>query len=484
MPVSKLVHQVYFDNGVDVVPVSPTDELPVTGDWLTEAQYVANTQTDALTDAELRASPVPVTVGGTVAANVASDYLFSQYEATLADGAEIVSPILDMESVDKWQGEFGAGAAGLTQVIETANDAALSEFTVTSSTVINTTFQLFNVIVRQRYLRIRWQNNTGSPVSGCYAAIKASYGSSDKLSVFPLSVSPTDFSQAALVQAVAKEQQPDGDYVNRPADGNVAHVTTPLIASGSTTIGPFDTDGWKAIELYIATDQVSLQDGIVVEFTPDAGAAVPVYYPGPKFTFGADAVSSGFLVKRFAPSLDGFRITYTNGGIPQGSFFLSLELKNGVTEPTTTSIENDIDPTQSAALGRNIEFAINDSGDYGNITRGPQGGKRVSIYEHEAETPIESLNALSGNATSVGSGSATQIASAPPAGTRTITIQADPDNTKVVYFGFNASVTSGNAPGALQAGDFITFEVDSTPLFYAISGSGSQIVRWIYAGRV
>lgn len=421
---------------------------------------------------------------GDIETRVVAQYLFSEYAATIADGEEIASPIIDMAEVDKWQGEFGAGAVGLTQIIETANDAALSEFAVTSNTIVDNTFQLFNVIVRQRYLRIRWQNNTGSPVSGCYAAIKATYGSSDKLSVFPLSVAPTDFSQAALVQAVAKAQQPDGDYVNAPADGNVFTHSSPLGAAGTFTTPAFDTDGWKAIELYVATDQVSLQDGILIEFTPDAQAVSPVWYPGPQFTFAQDAVDAGFLIKRFAPALDGFRLTYTNGGFAQSAFFASLEIKTSATEPTSTSIENDIDPSQAAALGRSVDFAKNDIGVYGNITRGPLGGKRVSVYEHESETPIESLNALSGNATSVNSTSPTQIAGAPPLGTRAVTIQADPDNTKVIYIGFNGAVTSGNAPCALQSGDFITFEVDDTPVFYAISGAGSQSVRWIYGGRV
>lgn len=37
--------------------------VAVSGNWLTEAQYVANTQINGLTDAELRASPVPVDTG-------------------------------------------------------------------------------------------------------------------------------------------------------------------------------------------------------------------------------------------------------------------------------------------------------------------------------------------------------------------------------------------------------------------------------------
>lgn len=415
---------------------------------------------------------------------VSSDYLFSQYEATLADGAEIASPILDMEGVDKWQGEFGSGVVGLTQVIETSNDAAFSEFAVTSSTTINVTFQLFNVIVRQRYLRIRWQNNTGSPVSGCYAAIKASYGSSDKLSVFPLNVAPTDFSQAALVQAVTKGQQPDGDYVNTPADGNLIRYTTPIGAAGSVVMGPFDTDGWKAIELYIATDQVSATEGIIIEYTPDANAVSPVYYPGPKFTYSAIEVGTGFVVKRLPPALDGFRLTYTNGGFAQSNILISVELKVNSTESSSVSIENQINASLSALMTRTIVGGKNDLGTYGNILRGPLGGFRTSIYEHEVETPIKPLNALSGNATSVGSGTATRIASAAPAGTKSIEIQADPDNTKIVYLGFNSGVTSGNAPMALNAGDARVYEVDGTPEFWAISASGSQAVRWTYIGEV
>lgn len=103
MTVSKLVHQVYFDNGVDVVPVSPTDELPVTGDWLTNAQYVAaipteyplpaaqvstlTPQTNALTDAQLRASAVPVNTGLTQPTTPADTQPMSAVSLPLPTGA-------------------------------------------------------------------------------------------------------------------------------------------------------------------------------------------------------------------------------------------------------------------------------------------------------------------------------------------------------------------------------------------------------------
>lgn len=80
MGINKLVHQIYFYDGANVVAVSPTAKLPTTGDWLTNAQYTAGIrtdyplpagqittltpQTDALTDTQLRANPVPIS--GTV----------------------------------------------------------------------------------------------------------------------------------------------------------------------------------------------------------------------------------------------------------------------------------------------------------------------------------------------------------------------------------------------------------------------------------
>lgn len=409
------------------------------------------------------------------------EYLFSERNAALADGAAITTGWIDTEQLSKYQLEVNAPTP-IPLTVETSTEAAGAG--ITSNNTVTPPLATYSTTAppRNRYIKFTITNDTGGPIDAALS-FKALYGATEGGSTFPAIFEPLAVSQAQLVTSIAKGQQPDGDYVNTPADGNVYIHETPLGAAGTFTTDAFDSDGWKAIELYIATDQVSLQDGIVIEYTPDAQAVSPVWYPGPKFTFAQDAVDAGFLIKRFAPALDGFRLTYTNGGFAQASFFLSLELKNGQTEPTSTSIENDIDPTQGALLARSTIFAIDDVGTYGNVSRADQGGLRVSINEHESETPIKPLNTWSGNATSVGSGSATQIAGSPPAGTKSVTIQADPDNTKIVYIGPNNSVTSGNAPYALAAGDSITFELDNTPLFYGISGSGSQSVRWIFIGE-
>lgn len=136
------------------------------------------------------------------AVEVHSEYLFSGYQASLADGAEIDSGWLDMGNVDKYQFEGLASTPGMTQIIESSSGAGGTGAAVSTSLVVSGVFQLFNVIARQRYMRFRWQNNTGSAVTNAALSIKASYGSSDKLSVLSLNTTPSDFSQSVLTQSV------------------------------------------------------------------------------------------------------------------------------------------------------------------------------------------------------------------------------------------------------------------------------------------
>ncbi len=419
---------------------------------------------------------------GGVITKPAAEYVFTESQASLGDGAEIDSGWMDTETWDKYQLEVDSDQI-LTLTISSATGAGGTGIVSVLPTIPPQAVYSISVPPRRRYVRYQLQNLTGGPVTNCAMSIKATYGSSDKQTVIPLSFAPADVSQAALVAAVGKGRRPDGAYINTPADGILMEYTTPILAAGSVTLGPFDTEGFKSIEMYIATDQVSDTNGIVVAYTSNPNAVTPTYYPGQTFTFGPDAVSSGFVAKRFAPVLSGFKITFTNGGFAQGSLYFALRVKNSQAEPTSVSVENDINATQGTVLSRAVIAAKNDIGTYGNIMRGARGGHRVSIYEHEAETPIKPLNALSGNATSVGSGTATRIASAAPAGTKSIEIQADPDNTKIVYLGFNSGVNSGNAPLALNAGDARVYEVDGTPQFWAIAASGSQAVRWTYIGE-
>lgn len=286
-----------------------------------------------------------------------------------------------------------------------------------------------------------------------------------------------DFFPAPLVKSVTFGRQPDGDYVATPTDGNLFTTTDTLGAAASYTSSTFDTDGFKAVELYIATDQVSATEGIQVEFTPDTSAPSPTYYPGPNFTFGANEVVEGFIIKRFSPAMDGFRLTYTNGGTPQGSFILDCTVRTAQTENPSISVENIVDPTQANVATRGSLYAKNDTGTYGNILRGDLGGLRTSITEYEIQVPISPLTAFETNGTTV-STSAVQIASGLNANTKTISIKADPANTKVIHIGNSAAVTTANGY-PLAAGDSVELEVNESTAIWCISSSGSQTVFWM-----
>lgn len=184
-------------------PTTPADTQPVSAASLplpTGAATAANQLPDNHQVTVSNQVAQPIQEGGAV--EVHSEYLFSGHQATLADGDEIDSGWIDMSTVDKYQFEGTASVAGIDQVIESSSGPAGTGATVTTITPIPGTFQLFNVIARQRYMRFLWQNNTGSAVTNASLAIKASYGSSDKLSVLSLNTPPSDFSQSILTQSV------------------------------------------------------------------------------------------------------------------------------------------------------------------------------------------------------------------------------------------------------------------------------------------
>lgn len=193
---------------------------------------MAQNLSDGLTDDQLRAEAVPVTVSNQIdqpiqeggAVEVHAQYLFSDYQSSLADGEEIDSGWLDLGSVDKYQFEGLAASAGMTQMIMSSSGPNGTGASVTTTNEVAGTFQLFNVIARQRYIRFRWQNNTGDTVTDVALSIKATYGSSDKLSVLSLNTQPSDFSQSILTQSVlygVNEESTTREQVALSANNNL-----------------------------------------------------------------------------------------------------------------------------------------------------------------------------------------------------------------------------------------------------------------------
>ena len=140
-----------------------------------------------------------------------SQVLYKDYQASLTDGSEIDSDWLDMSGIDKVQFSGFGSAAGMTVEISSRDDASQTPL-VTPVTYNDGAFYMFNIICRQSEMRFKWQNNTGSTVTNVSMLIKGTIGSSDKLSVFPVGVQPSDFSQAALVQAISRGLSPTGAY--------------------------------------------------------------------------------------------------------------------------------------------------------------------------------------------------------------------------------------------------------------------------------
>ncbi len=179
-----------------------------------------------------------------VTINKSSSIIYSGFSASLADGEELDSGWIDMEGTDKIQFSGSSSASGMTSnIISRANENQTP--LETPVTYEDGTFYLFNIICRQRYMRFKWTNNTGSTVTNVSLEIKQSFGSSDKLSVLPVGVQPTDFSQAALTQSILRGRNSDGDYVNIGANDVGALNTSSFLIDVARNKYPTYTAGLK-----------------------------------------------------------------------------------------------------------------------------------------------------------------------------------------------------------------------------------------------
>ncbi len=166
--------------------------------------------------------------------------LYQDYQASLLNGAEIDSGWLDMSAVDKVQFSGLTDTAGMTVTISSRDDASQTPL-VTSVTYNDGIFYMFNIICRQTEMRFQWTNNTGGTVNNASMLIKATYGSSDKLSVFPVGVQPTDFSQASLTQSILRGLSTNSTYEAVGVNAAGALLTADFGSEVARNLYP----GWK-----------------------------------------------------------------------------------------------------------------------------------------------------------------------------------------------------------------------------------------------
>lgn len=287
-----------------------------------------------------------------------------------------------------------------------------------------------------------------------------------------------------LVRSIATGKQPDGDWENQFSSGSDPgnSSTAPLGGGGVFTGSARGTTGYGGMMVLVYSDQPSVTNGLVAQFSETENFAL-IHRTVP-FTYTVTGQGEPF----FIPSMFGefMRVRYTNGASAQTAFVLRTELLAGASQAPLGPVSGDMSDSSLVQMVRNVAVAENDGGTYGNITRGALGGLRHSVLEHETATPLKMYDSVEGGAVaSVGSGAAVQICTAPPADTRSVLIQSDPDNGNVViYLGPNNAVVGSNAMHGLGSAASVTYPIGSGQTFWAIASTGSnKTVRWTFLRR-
>ena len=275
---------------------------------------------------------------------VASD----QFTASLANGASLQTPWLDFSNIDKYQVNFNGDSTGLTFTSESRDN---ENQTIESNGFTYSASNLFlgNFPARQRFMRFTLTNSTGSPVTSLSFVIRTYVGSSDKTSVFPLSISPRPFSAAMLTQSVNIGQDYTGVFRNTAVNTGGAILTADFGTDVSLGVVPnysintkfgrnndIDTgstpqDVWNGGGSYTGFDCVAAQTlNVVSSSTSDRGTQLS--------SGTASTSSSGFILVDDAAN-------FTGDGVDVGNIVLNdTQGFYGI----VTSVDNDTQLTVRA----------------------------------------------------------------------------------------------------------------------------------------
>lgn len=169
----------------------------------------------------------------------------------------------------------------------------------------------------------------------------------------------------ALIQNTG--QTSDGSVVPIPVGGLVVSTQTPLAANGVFATPIVKYRGNESIHFSVSTDQIG---SYVIEYFKD----------GSKISFSPGAVTfDPSVVSMFQSALagkgDSFRITYTNGSVAQGTFYLEVRFSDGA-QQTFRSLGSPAAPTNMAGTTHAVvEARTNGSGNYNQVTGTFSGSK-------------------------------------------------------------------------------------------------------------
>jgi hypothetical protein len=192
---------------------------------------------------------------------------------------------------------------------------------------------------------------------------------------------------ANMTRTITTGRQPDGDYVNTPADGTAFSTSATMSAGATFSSDWIDTDGFRTIEVFISSDQESSLNGIQIQFTDDAIGTASVVRSSISYTFNDVNVLNGSIKIKQPVALDGFRIVYNNGPIDQTEFLCVCDLRTTLSEPPYQQLESNIDVNQIVPVSRNILVGREPSGNFENVS--------VTQTSNDAGT-YNNLNVVSG----------------------------------------------------------------------------------------
>ena len=274
-----------------------------------------------------------VTINGTPVGNVITiDRAQLGTSATTHANGAVVSAVYDSGTINtdgytQFQIELYSDVNGkLNSVGYPTSDSttAIREFVLPySSSISDLISNSFPVL--SKFFRFMYSNNVEGQSSFSFKTKLTTTGiSGQTLGVEDVVVSTM---VSNLQRSVTTGKQPDGDYVNTPADGEATSTSTILGINESYTSSWVDTDGWNSIQIFISSDVVSVANGIQIQFTDNVQATTPNVRGTLVYEFNDVDITTGFKIIKVPPTLDGYRIVYTNGTTAQTSFYLSSTLK-------------------------------------------------------------------------------------------------------------------------------------------------------------
>lgn len=438
-------------------------------------------QQDALTDAELRASPVEVTtaprenIAGlsfVQALSALGNYQTSWVDVTdwkwldfdvEVETADAVTALLEFTNAP----DPNVTPPGANDIVRALTQTVAG----TAISGLSTNILSFGIPAQMSWARAKATDLTGGQT------IKVTtYGQiiPPVAALLPIAAGITSDFRAALVQSVEKGFDPSNTFQSRRFSGIVsAQSSTTTLPATNTFLGSAwtSTTGFVGVAILIKSAANSAADGLKVLFSTDSSNT---HYVGGPVTY--DATPDGRVYK-FGIPIPGvtFKVSLTAGASDMTSLVLKTYLLAEATEDSSLQLSDVPTDATVADVIKAQMIGKKDSGSYGNVGITNSGNFKAAIAEHVVETPIKALSTLNINQLEVGT-AAVEIPFT-STGRKTIAIKALIGNTDEVYINKTNAVTTGNG-WELSAGEPIEFDITEGLELWAISASAAQRVCW------